>query len=69
MDIAGRVLEVIVSVRNVKYNSFAFPHYPSVPAFKSVFTATSRLESLVHQHSSLDIELGDGYAVRPYKKF
>lgn len=69
MDIAGRVLEVIVSVRDVKYNSFAFPHYPSVPAFKSVFTATSRLDSLVHQHAALDMDHGDGYAVRPYKKF
>jgi len=69
MDIAGRVLEIIVSVRDIKYNSFAFPHYPSVPAFKSVFTATSRLDSLVHQHAALDMEHGDGYAVRPYKKF
>jgi len=69
MDIAGRVLEVIVSVRDIKYNSFAFPHYPSIPAFKSVFTATSRLEGKIHQLAALDIEQGDGYAVRPYKKF
>ena len=69
MDMAGRVLDVIVSVRDVKYNSFAFPHYPSVQAFRSVFTATSRLDSLVHQQAALDMEHGDGYAVRPYKKF
>lgn len=69
MDIAGRVLEAFVSVRDINYNGFPFPHYPSVPAFKSVFTTTTRLDSLIHQQAALDMEHGDAYAVRPYKKF
>ncbi len=66
---SGKVLEIVVSVRDVNYDVIAFPHYPSVPAFRNVFTATTRIEGKVHQLAAQDMENGDGYAIRPYKEY
>jgi len=69
IDIIGKVLEIVVSVRDLNYDVIAFPHYPSIPAFRQVFTATTRIEGKVHQLAALDGEHSGGYAIRPYKKY
>jgi hypothetical protein len=69
IDAVGKLLATIVSVRDINYDFIAFAHYPSVPAFRKVFTATTRIEGKVHQLAALDAENSDGYAIRPYKDF
>ncbi len=69
IDIIGKVLEIVVSVRDLNLDVIAFPHYPSVSAFRQVFTATTRIEGKVHQQAALDEENCEGYAIRPYKEY
>jgi len=69
IDVIGEVLEMIVSVRDINYDVIAFPHYPSVPAFRQVFTATTRIEGKVHQVAALDGKNSGGYVIRPYKEY
>jgi len=69
IDAVGKDSETIVSVRDINYDFIAFAHYPSIPAFRKVFTATTRIEGKIHQQAALDAECSDGYAIRPYKKF
>ena len=69
IDTAGGVLATLVSVRDINYEGYGFVHYPSVPAFRKIFTSKTRLEGVVHQLAAKNMELGDGYAIRPYKEF
>ena len=69
IEISGRYLATVASVRDVNYSILAFAHYPSIPAFRQVFNATTRIDADVHRQAAMDAEGSGGYAIRPYKEY
>lgn len=63
---AGGVEDVVIGPDYRRYESYGFAHYPSVEAFKVVFTAKERVDARIHQRAALDPELSAGYWVKPY---
>ncbi len=69
IDQAGTVESVAVGPDILRYDEYGFVHYPSVDAFRVVFTARERVDAQVHQRAALSLDRSAGYWVKPYEEF